>query len=170
MAAKRYGAEGLKICDVTSTDLWKKACRAAYEMADAGAVKTIVVDTITLLINNIIAVEMGRKYSGFDIWRETIQHFMLGLDLLRHAPAHLFLIAHFDLQDGQLTVDGKLKKDIPALMHDIVHLDFKPNRDPQRAFNIGPSASGISGGRNSDENLVIPANVGDLLRAFHLEA
>lgn len=164
MAAKRHGAKDLLILDVDSCELWLKGCRAAKDLAAAGKVKTIVIDTVTLLVNNVISVEMGRKFSGFDIWRETLQCFLAGFGTLRQAQAHLFVLGHYDLQDGQLTLDGKLKKDVPALIHDIVHLDFNPKRDPDRAFHIGPSASGLSGGRNCDENKIIPANVGELLK------
>lgn len=164
MAAKRHGAKGLLILDVISCELWIKGCREAAKLAAEGKVKTIVVDTVTLLINNVIATEMGRKFNGFDIWRETLQCFMLGFNILRQAQAHVFVLGHFDLQDGQLTLDGKLKKDVPALIHDIVHLDFNPKREPSRGFHIGPSASGLSGGRNCDENKLIPADVGELFK------
>lgn len=171
-AVKRYFdfADGeLKILDVTSVDLWKKGCVAAKKMAEDGQIKTIVVDTITLLVNSILAREFGRKFTGFEIWRNTCDTFMAGLEHLKLAPAHVFLISHFGIEDGQITLDGKLKKDVPALVNDIVHLDFKPGREYPRMFNIGPSASGLSGGRSSDENKQIPADVSELLKEFQLE-
>lgn len=164
MSAKRHGAKDLLIADVTTCALWLKGCHEAAKLAEAGKARTIVIDTVTLLINNVISVEMGRKFNGFDIWRETLQCFLSGFDTLRKSQAHLFVLGHYDLADGQLTLDGKLKKDVPALVHDIVHLDFNPKRQPDRAFHIGPSASGLSGGRNCDENKIIPADVGELFK------
>lgn len=169
MAAKRHGAKGLMIADITCAQEWKEACKSAVKMAAEGKVKTIVVDTVTLLINNIIGVEMGKKFDGFDIWRETLQNFLDGYNLLWKAQAHVFIIAHYDMADGQLTLDGKLKKDLPALAHDIVHLDYKPGRDPQRAFHLGPSAMGMTKSREIDENKVIPADVKVLLAELGLE-
>ena len=174
MAARRFGAKGLKILDVTGPELWIKGCEAAANLAKAGEIKTIVADTITLLVNKVIAGEMGRRFKDYHIWSNTYQCFMNGLEILERAQAHVFLIAHYDMDNGLITLDGKLKKDIPAMAHDIVHLDYKPGRttrDPEtgtitkleRAFMIGPSASGLSGGRHSDENKIIPADVRLLL-------
>jgi hypothetical protein len=164
MSATRRGAKGLLIADVNTVSDWITACKTVTKMAAEEKCRTIVVDTVTLLVNNILSVEMGRKYSGFDIWRETLQVFLAGFNMLRTANAHLFVLGHYDLQDGQLTLDGKLKKDVPALLHDIVHLDFNPRRTPTRGFNIGPSASGLSGGRSCDESKLIDADVGELFK------
>lgn len=169
MAAKRHGAKDLLICDVSSVALWERGVAGAVKLANEGKVKSIVVDTITLLINDVLSREFSRRYSGFDIWRETLNSFLQGFDKLKAAPAHLFLPAHHDLSDGQVAVDGKLKGMIPGLVHDIVHLDFNPKRDPARAFHVGPSASGLSGSRNCDENKVIPANVRELLALLGYE-
>ncbi len=163
MAARRHGAKNLKIVDVSSAEIWRRAVTAAITLANQGEVETIVVDTITVLVNQVLALEMTRKFQGYEIWRNVLDAGIGGLHRLLHAPAHVVVISHFAIDDGQLQLSGSLKTDVPALLHDRVHLDFVAKRDPERAFHIGPSASGLSGGRHSDENKIIPADMGILL-------
>ncbi len=169
MAATRHSAKDLLVADITSVAAWERATAGAVKLANEGKVKTIVVDTITLLVNDVLSREFARRLSGFDIWRETLNSFLQGFDKLKAAPAHLILPAHYDLNDGQVSLDGKLKGMVPGLVHDIVHLDFNPKRDPSRAFHVGPSASGLSGSRNCDENKIIPADVRELLAVLGYE-
>lgn len=163
MAARRKGANGLKILDVHTPELWTHGVSAACKMAAQGEVKTIVVDTITSLVNNVMASHFGQRFQGYDIWRAVIDSTMGGLNKLLLAPAHLFILSHYGMDNGEIALNGQLKTVIPALVHDRVHLDFDPKRNPPRAFMIGPSASGLSGGRHSDENKIIPADVRLLL-------
>lgn len=166
MAAKRHGAKNLKIKDVTCVADWISGVKAAVKLAQAGEVSTIVVDTLTMLVNNVIAYEFGNKLSGFDIWRETKQKSIGGLMALLNAPAHVFLLAHYDIKDGQIMLEGSMKGGVPAMVHDRVHLTFDPKKTPDRVFHVGPSASGLSGGRHSDENIQIEANASLLLETL----
>lgn len=168
--AVRHGAK-FRSLNVTTPDLWTAGVKAACDMAAKDEIRTIVVDTITLLVNVNLALHYGRIYDGYDIWSATYKNFMDGMMMLKNANAHVFYLAHYDMDSGLLTLDGKLKKDVPALVNDIVHLDFKPGRKMKvgddvvaldRAFQIGPSANGLSGGRSSEENKLIPADVGIL--------
>lgn len=163
MAAKRHGAK-FKTVDVETSGVWREAVRYAISEAKAERVATIVVDTVTMLINNCLALEMKRKFQGFDIWREVHAGAMQPMNDLLAAQAHVFMLAHYAVSDGQITVQGGMKTDIPALIHDRVHLEFNPKNTPARFFHIGPSASGLSGGRNSDESKIIAADVGVLLK------
>lgn len=162
MAAKRHGGR-FSVVDVETSGIWREAVRYAIAEARAGRIQTIVVDTITMLINNCLALEMKRKFQGYDIWREVHANAMQPLNDLLGAPAHVFLLAHYETKDGQITVQGGMKTDVPALVHDRVHLVFNPKSEPARHFLIGPAASGLSGGRNSDESKQIPADVRCLL-------
>lgn len=169
-AAIRHGAKGLKILDVDTVALWEKGYRAAYKLAEEGLVKSIVIDTLTLLVNNTLSLEHGRKFANsFDARRETINCMLAGLNCLFVAPAHVFVLAHYDQSDGLISLEGRLKKDIPGLIHDRVHMDYNAKRDPQRCYHIGPSVNGLSGGRSSDENKVIPADVKILLKELRIE-
>ena len=166
MAAKRHGATGLKICDVTNAASWRGAYQQAIKMAEAGECSSIVVDTITMLVNNIIAPEMARSNEGFAIWKETLNRTLAGLNALMESPAHIFLIAHYGMEDGQISLDGQLKQTVPALVHDRIHLDFNPKGKPPRTFLVGPTASGLAGGRHSDESKALPADIKAVLAEF----
>lgn len=164
MAAKRFGPKPLKILDVPTSDVWRRGVDAALKLAAEGQIKTIVVDTITMLINNVLTLEYNKKAQGFEIWRLVLDDGLRYLTKLLNAQAHVFVVSHFMLEDGQLAVNGNLKVQIPAMVHDRVHLEYRPNKEPARVFHVGPHATGLSGGRNSNENKVIPADATLLLR------
>lgn len=168
MAARRFGGK-FSVVDVETSGIWREAVRYAITEAKAERVRTIVVDTITMLINNCLALEMKRKFQGYDIWREVHAAAMQSLNDLLGAPAHIFMLAHYAVSDGQITVQGGMKTDIPAVVHDRVHLEFNPKSEPARFFHVGPSASGLSGGRNSDESKRIPADVKELLKELGIQ-
>lgn len=167
--AKRFGAKELKIADVTSASMWARAVDGACALAKEGAIGTIVVDTVTLLINNVLTLEYHQQFPGdsFAVYKETFASMAKGLNKLKKAPAHLFVVAHCG-EDGKLDVEGKSKEVLPRLLNDIVYFDFDSKRNPRRAFHVGPSASGLSGSRSCDENKIIEADVKKLLDAFQL--
>jgi hypothetical protein len=169
-AAIRHGAKDLKILDVDTVAIWEKGYKAAWKLAEEGKVKSIVVDTLTLLVNNTLTLEHGKRFANsFDARRETINCMLAGLNCLFTASAHVFIVAHYDQSDGLISLEGRLKKDIPGLIHDRVHMDYNAKRDPQRCYHIGPSVNGLSGGRSSDENKIIPADVKVLLKELGIE-
>jgi hypothetical protein len=163
IAAKRFGAKDLKIVDVTSPDLWRKAVDGAIKLADKGEVRSIVVDTFTLLVNNVLTLAHNKRYEGFEIWRNVLDDGIRGLTKLSYAQAHVFIVCHHNLEDGQLLLNGALKEQVPSMMHDIVQFEFRAAKEPRRVFHIGPDAAGMTGSRLCDENKTIPANAEQLL-------
>lgn len=168
MPAKRQGAQGLQILDVTSADIWRKGVDAAIRMALDGKCKTIVIDTFSILINHTLTLEYQKKFAGekdkFAVWRAVLDDGLRYLHRLLNAPAHVIVICHVDPDSGHLTLNSSLKSELPSLISDIVHLEFRAKEAPARVFKIGPDASGLTGGRNSTENKVIPADVTMLLK------
>lgn len=165
IAAKRFGAKNLSILDVTTPELWEKGVRAVIRRASEGKCNTVVVDTFTLLVNNVLAMEMGKRYEKWDIWRETLQSAMGGLNaLIQDLQAHLFLVVHYDMNDGLVNIKGQTKKDLPGMVHDRVHMEYRHGKDPARVYHVGSSADGMSGGRFSGENKMIPADATLLLK------
>ena len=163
IAAKRHGAKNLFIADVVSVDSWRRAVDGACKLAEDGKVNSIIVDTFTLLINNVLTLEFTEKFSGFEIWRNVLNDGLRGLHKLINAPAHLFVVCHSTLEDGQLALNGALKEQVPAMVHDIAHFEFDPKKDPSRMLHLGPSASGMTGSRFSDENKTIEGDARLLL-------
>jgi hypothetical protein len=162
MAAKRHGAKGLRILDVTSPTKWKKGVAAACAQAEAGEVKSIVVDTVTVLVNQVLTLDYNTRFSGFEIWRNVLDAGMRGLMKLLSAPAHVFILSHYSVDDGLITLAGSLKQDVPALVHDRIHLEFDPKATPPRFFHVGSGP--LTGGRSGrSEHRTIPADVKLLL-------
>lgn len=159
------------IKDITCAAHWGKAVPIACKLAKDGKIKTIVVDTITLLVNNILGPQFAEMTTdNFKARRDTIQAMLEGVNALCASDAHVFFVAHYAVEDGLINLEGRLKKDIPGIVADRVHLDFDPARKVPgpRAYMIGPSASGLSGGRKSDENKLIKADVMELLKEFKI--
>lgn len=169
IAARRFGAKDLKIADIDSSQKWKLGVDGAVRLANEGAIKTIVVDTFTLLVNNTLTLEFNKRFDGFEIWRNVLDTGLRGIYRLMQAPAHLFVVCHFDMENGQLALNGALKEQLPAMIHDIVNFEFNPKNDPSRVFHMGPSASGITGGRFADTNKSIEADATLLLRELGYE-
>src|SRR5688572_8736466 len=74
---------------------WRKFVDTAVKLANDGKIRTIMVDTITLLADSI-AGECESTLTGFDIWSELEKQLKAGLRRLLDAPAHVFLLAHID--------------------------------------------------------------------------
>lgn len=164
MAAKRHGAKDLKILDVDCADRWLKGVDASIKLAKAGEVRTVVVDTITHLVNVVLELEMSRRYQGFDIWKNVYNKTIDGLAALKdELDAHLVVCSHFSVKDGVIPLDGKMKSVLPGFTHDIIHLDYSDKNDPPRQYIMGPSASGLAGSRRIDKGMMIPADFSQAL-------
>lgn len=165
--AANYGIDitKMRFMDVECFDDWKEACMEAVSLSKEGKINLVVLDTITNLVNNVIAPEMSTKFQGFEIWRNTVDNVLNGINyLFKECQAHLVMNAHYDFKDGVIELDGKLKSVIPSLAFDIVKVDFDGARDPEFAFQIGPSPSGLTGGRHSRHNKTLPADLAVLLK------
>ncbi len=169
--AKRHGAKGLQIVDVTSADVWKKGVTKFIQLAGEGKVKTIMVDTFSILVNDKLTLEYKQKYrddkNKFAAWDAVMDDALRYVHKLLQAPAHIFLICHVSRETGDLVLNTQLQERLPALINDIVHMEFngkEADADRKRTFRYGPDVSGLSGGRSSDENKVIPADASLLLR------
>lgn len=142
-----------KAVNVESKADWQAACAMAVKLADQGEIKTVVVDTISLLSDTILE-DLKLQFTGWDLWRELEASLMRGIKQLMQAPAHLFINAHmspdFDASAGTLpSIGGKAKIKIPALLDDWVLLDVEGGRKPhERVFLLGPQKTWNHSGRN----------------------
>lgn len=170
--ARRHGAKLPFVKDIQNHKDWMAGCKGAAQLANEGKVSTIFVDSLTLLVNDILVPEFNEKFAGtkdegFGVYRETLVSISRGCSILRKANAHLIVSVHVD-QELKLDMSGQTKELLPRLLNDIVYMDFNVGRKPPRAFHVGPSASGLTGARSSDENKVIDANVKTLLDTLGL--
>lgn len=167
--ARRFGGK-FYARDITCAKDWDKATREIQKLAKTGDVRTCVVDTLTALVNNTISREMMRDYDGFEIWRQTQDCVMTGINRLREADCHLIVVAHItkDEAAGLLPdVPGALGRLIPALLHDWVCLTHDAKSD-ERVFLVGPQENWTRSGRHVKRSLVMPADVEELLAEFKI--
>lgn len=156
---------------------WTAARRAAKELALSGEVRTIIVDTFTLLSDKLkedISTQVGDD--GFELWNKLYDQLIGGIRRLAELPAHLFVVGHMDPQLDPVAgimplVQGKRCKGmLPAELHDWILWDYEPGRKPdERAFLLGPQKNWTHSGRNIRKSQVVPPNATQLLEVLGFE-
>lgn len=155
--------------DVTNRVEWLEACDLAADRAAQGHNKTIIVDTISLLCENLLE-DCKVTLRGFDIWTARDEAVMKGVRTLLDAPAHLILISHLDARNdgpaGVMPILGgkQLAVKLPALLSDWFLFDLEPGRKPERCFLIGAQKQWAHSGRSVKGSYMIEADVKLLLR------
>lgn len=163
IGAANQGAQFLTI-DATSRATWKRAQEAAAKLVAAGAVQTVIVDTLSLLADNILDEIKALGFEGYDIWNELEAQLGQGIKRLGQLDAHLFVNAHMmpamDREAGILpAIPGRSKWRIPALVTDWILLDVEPGRKPERQWLLGPQKAWTSSGRNIKRTCAVEATV-----------
>lgn len=154
------GAKFMQI-DVRSRATWAKGCASAVKAAKAGQIKTIVVDTVTLLGDEILDELKLLNFQGFDLWNELADSLKSGLRKLLDAPAHLIVIAHMDPREDEVSgimplIPGGTKVWLPSKVADWVLFDYA---DGKRQFLLGPQKMWSHSGRNIKKSEAIEADV-----------
>lgn len=155
--------------DVNGLKTWGDAVKEACRMANDGEVETIIVDSVTLLSDELHA-ELAKSLSGFDLWGGLALELQSGLRRLMKAPAHVFLVAHIDPSKDSSAgilplIGGNTKVWLPAKVSDWVLFSYESGRKPDpRAFLVGPQDDWPRSGRRIRRSIEIcPPDVGDLL-------
>lgn len=146
----------------------KKAIAAAGKLVAAGNVRTVILDTITLLGENLLD-EISVTLQGFDKWNEYAAQLTGAVKALSKLDAHLFVVAHQTqsakkdpevIAEGILpAIGGSSKVRIPAMLDDWVLLECDPTQKPERAFLLGMQKNWSAGGRNVRRSCRIEATV-----------
>ncbi len=172
--ARNLGAKFLSL-DVNNSAALTKGVQTAEKLVKSGDARTVILDTITLLSENLLD-EKSVTLSGFDLFREYGKLLTKSIKELFKLRAHVFLVAHFsprgEFEQGVMpAIAGAAKVKIPALVDDWIALDYDPKRKPeeQRQFLLGAQGSWSAGGRNIRRTCVIPADVRVLLKEFGLQ-
>lgn len=160
------------VIEATSRSTLKHALSVAEKLVAAGAAKTIVLDTITLLADNLLD-ECSVTLDGYDLWNEMADQLVGCVKRLSKLEAHLFVIAHMkpdsDPAAGIMpAIPGQSKVRIPAMLDDWILLDVNPEATPERAFLLGPQKSWTHSGRNVRRTCAVPANVPALFEELGL--
>jgi AAA domain-containing protein len=175
--ARNLGAK-FKGVDVDDSASWRQACKLALELAEKGEIRTIVVDTVSLL-SDVLTDEMGLKHRGnknsYERWTELTDHLIGGLRVLLDAKAHVFTIGHMKPEVETATgimplIAGASKVRWPALVDDWVLLEVNTEKpEVQRNFVLGPQKLWTAQGRNMRRTTTIRADVMLLLKELGLE-
>src|SRR5690606_31941130 len=140
---------------------WQKACIKAASLAREEKIRTIVVDTVTLLGDEIVDELKVLNFGGFDLWNELADSLKGGLRKLLAAPAHLIVIAHMDPREDEIAgimplIPGGTKVWLPSKVADWVLFEISP--EGRRQFVVGPQGKWSHSGRNVKRSCVIDAD------------
>lgn len=153
---------------------WTAARRAAKELVAAGEVRTVVLDTFTLLSDHL-KEDLQVTKQGFDLWNEMYDQLIGGIRRLAELPAHLFVVGHMDPAEDAVSgimplVQGKRAKAmLPAELADWIVFDYEAGRKPERAFLLGPQKYWTHSGRNIRKVQIVEANATKLIEALGFE-
>lgn len=175
-AVYHSGAEdSVPILDVYSIQTWKSAVQAAKKVVAAGACKTIIVDTITLLADNVLDELKAKKFDGFTLWNEFDSVMRIQLKQLLALDAHVFLVSHVD--GGHDDAEGIMplypgsgKRKIAGLVDNWVLMDILPGRKPMRQFVLSPQPGWHGSCRNINRTDTCEATVPALFQALGIVA
>lgn len=169
-AAKGASALGGKFLSVDAFDTagLKRALEIAEKLVAAGNVKTVVLDTVTLLADNLLD-QLSVTRSGFELWGDLAELLVATVKRLCKLQAHIFVVAHMmpdnknDAAGIMPAIGGSSKVRIPALLDDWILLDVEPGRKPERVWLLGPQKSWSHSGRNIRRTTQVEATVPALL-------
>lgn len=177
LSAANYSgaAPNTPILDAFSIQSWKAAVSSAKKAVAAGAVKTVIVDTVTLLADNVLDELKAKKFDGFLLWNEFDTAIRIQLKQLLALDAHVFLIFHMDSghEDGAGILPlfpGSGKRKIAGMVDSWVLFDLVPNRVPQRQFVLSPQDNWHGSCRNMNRADVCAATIPALFESLGIAA
>lgn len=158
------------VFDVRSPKTFEQGIAHAEKLVKAGVVRSVVLDTLTLLADNVLDVLRQQGFQGFDLWREFDSVMRGGLKRLTSLDAHVFMSCHiaFDDECGEGLVPmypGQGRRKIMALFNDFVLMSLENER---RVFVLGPQGQWRGDGRNIRKKHMIDASVPKLLEELGL--
>jgi hypothetical protein len=159
--AAKQGGKFLAL-DANTRKEWVAARNTAKKLVDAGHVRTVVLDSLTLLADNLVD-ELGVTLEGHDLWREVLAQVVGGVKRLFALQAHVIVVAHMihgSEEEGIVPLlAGQAKIKIPAIAHDCVLFDFVAGRKPERQYLVGPQALWSYSGRNVRRSCATDATI-----------
>lgn len=150
---------------------WKKAFEVACRAATNGEIRTLVLDSFTLLQDNLFD-EIDLTETGFDRFSALNQELLPRIKKLRDLPCHVFVVGHLSAPykkddpqaEGIMPMGiGKPKSMVPTLFPNKVLFDYQDGRTPERMFLLGPQGNWTYGCRRATKKQAIPADVRVLL-------
>lgn len=162
--------------DIATEAAWNRSTKLAEKAAKDGQVKSIVLDTVSLLSSSLVDELSTQTWeNSFKMWGHLGDILRGGIRRLLRSPAHVFIICHMDPTSEVDTagilpmIAGSVKGWLPATVQDRVLFEIKPGRTPhERVFLVGAQEKWGHGCRNAKRSCVIPADVGELLKELRI--
>lgn len=157
---------------------WKKAFDVACKAATNGEIRTLVLDSFTLLQDNLFD-EIDLTETGFDRFSALNTELLPRLKKLRDLPCHVFVIGHLSAPyrkddpeaEGIMPMGiGKPKSMVPTLFPNKILFDYQHGRTPERMFVLGPQGNWTYGCRRATKKHSIAADVRVLLDSMGISA
>lgn len=152
--------------DVKGRASLKKALKLAEDAVKAKAVKSVILDSASLLADSLM-IELQGTLDGFALWDEFGAQLGGAIRRMCDLEAHAFVTAHLipgHEKEGILPMlPGQMKHKIITIMHDAVRFEYNAERNPTRQFLIGPNKDWSYAGRNVKRTISVPATVPALL-------
>lgn len=155
------------------------ALKMTEEAVDSGACRTVILDTLSILAESILADGKGKQLEGFDLWRVYSETLLDTYWQLSELPAHLFLVCHIGApeedgdESGLMTplLYGRAKRLFPSIVDDVVTFDMvRGRKEPgERAFVLGQQDKWSALGRNVRRDIVLPPTVPALLQELGIK-
>jgi hypothetical protein len=155
---------------------WAAAQAAAAQMVKAGHTSHVVLDTASLLADNLLEDIMVTQNDKRAAYGELLEAFMVGIKRLSELPAHLWVVAHLDPSKDTISgvlplIAGQSSRRLGAMMADWVcfEQDLERSQWGGRAFLVGPQKSWTGNGRNMRRTCVVEPNAVELLKELGFE-
>lgn len=163
--AASHTAQKFLTIDVANRSDWVKARKTAKKLVAAGAVRTIMVDTASLLCHYIHKDLKRLGLENYDLWNALEEEIVGGYSELAELDAHLFVTAHMtgnheDAAGILPLLMGQSKIKLAAMVTDWVLLDVDAGRKPhERLWLLGPQKEWTHSGRNVKRVCAVEATV-----------
>ncbi len=153
---------------------WEQAQRTARELANAGTVRHIIVDTVGALADDLIEDIQVTQEDKRRAFGELYDQIIYGIKRLCSLPAHVWVVGHLDPQADSVQgvlpfVKGQSKRALGIRLADWVCFEYDEARTPPRGFLVGPQKSWPGNGRNMRRTCVVPPDACELLRELGFE-
>lgn len=165
--------------DVNTLDDLGRTASWLLKRVDAGEIRTVVIDTLTLLQSRIVD-NFAEANGGVDLqgWGELFTKIKSVIQAFIDAPCHFIIVGHAVNTDGgsgghgtMPAIAGKLGTILPAMIHEWVWLDVDPKKKPEeaRTFLVGPQGNWMHGCRHAKRTVAIEADIGALLEELEID-
>lgn len=149
-----HGSANVNVFNCNTPKQWVAAQDIAAKLVKADLARSIVVDTATLLVDNILDGFSAQGAEGHRKWGMLADSLVGGVRRLKELDAHLVIVAHMrldeDTDEGIVPdIAGSSRRKVAALVNHVVMLHSE-GEPPTRKLVIGPRGQFKGDGRSGN--------------------